>query len=61
MLCRIHTLGLSSRSRDHPDTRAIFYSEAIYSKRKISDFVSVLNGLQSSLEMLDLFQSVKNE
>lgn len=54
-------LGLSVRSEDHPDARAIIYSETIYSKRKICDFISVLDGLQSSLDLLELFQSIKGE
>ena len=57
--CRIHTLGLSSRSKDHPDSRAIFYSETIYGKRKICDFISVLDGLQSSMDMLGSCQTTE--
>lgn len=54
-------MGLAVRSQDHPDGRAIFYEETIYSKRKISDFISVLNGLQSSLEILKVFGGVADE
>ncbi len=58
---RIHTLGLSVRSKDHPDARAIIYSEIIYSKRKICDFISVLDGLQSAIDLLENFHSIKGE
>ena len=53
--------GLSHRSKDHPDARAIFCSETVYNQRKICDFISVLDGLQSALDLLDLFKSVRGE
>lgn len=47
---RIHTLGNLNRSKNHPDSRAILYEEKTYSKRKVLDFISILNGFQSSLQ-----------
>ncbi len=51
-------MGSTVRSQDHPDGRAIFYEETTYSKRKISDFISVLDGLQSSLAIPKVFGAV---
>ncbi len=51
-------MGSAVRSQDHPDGRAIFYEETTYSKRKISDFISVLEGLQASLDVLRVFGGV---
>ena len=57
--CRIHTLGSATRSKDHPDGRAIFYEDATYSKRKISDFTSTLDGFQSALRVLATFDPAR--
>lgn len=54
---RIRTMGSSVRSQDHPDGRAILYEETTYSKRKISDFISILEGFQASLKIVESFSS----
>lgn len=54
---RIRTMGSSVRSQDHPDGRAILYEEATYSKRKISDFISILEGFQASLKIVESFSA----
>lgn len=48
-------MGSSVRSQDHPDGRAIFYEETTYGKRKISDFISILEGFQASLKIVESF------
>ena len=48
-------MGSSVRSQDHPDGRAIFYEETTYGKRKISDFISTLEGFQASLKIVESF------
>jgi hypothetical protein len=30
ILCRFHSLGSAARSKNHPDSRAIFFDEAKY-------------------------------
>ncbi|KAK6631688.1 hypothetical protein RUM43_013752 [Polyplax serrata] len=55
LLGKIHTQGNAVRSKTHPDSRAIFFEDKVYSKRKIQDFLSALSGfekLQSSIEIL---------
>lgn len=49
---RIHSLGNLNRSKNHPDSRAILYEEKTYSKRKVADFLSILNGFQSALTIV---------
>ncbi|KAK2708409.1 hypothetical protein QYM36_014126, partial [Artemia franciscana] len=62
LVSKIHTQGHLGKSLNHPDSRAIFFEEAIYSKKKISALMSAINGFKSSLEILDLFKgTVLNE
>ncbi|KAL3892164.1 hypothetical protein ACJMK2_004398 [Sinanodonta woodiana] len=44
-LSRIHTLGVN-KGPNHPDSRAILYEEVTYSKRKIEDFLSTIDGFK---------------
>ncbi|KAJ8321863.1 hypothetical protein KUTeg_000334 [Tegillarca granosa] len=50
-LGRIHSLGSASRGKNHPDSRAIFFDEAKYSKKKIEDFLSTLEGFRTTLKI----------
>ncbi|KAG6448130.1 hypothetical protein O3G_MSEX005327 [Manduca sexta] len=58
LLAKVHALGNLKRSKQHPDSRAIFYEEKTYSKRKVLDFISVLNGFTSALKLVQLFGDV---
>lgn len=52
---RIHSQGNMFAAKNHPDSRAIFFEEKIYSKRKIQDFLLTLSGfgkLQKALNFL---------
>lgn len=52
---RIHVQGNAIRSKTHPESRAIYFEDKTYSKRKIQDFLSALNGfkkLQKAVEIL---------
>lgn len=53
---RIHSQGLS-RSKDHPDTRAVFYEADIYNKRKLLDFLSTLEGFKEGIAIIEEFKS----
>lgn len=53
-VCRIHLLGNPARAKDHPDSRAILYEEKTYSKNKIHDFVTTLNGFESAIRICDM-------
>ncbi|XP_067118843.1 DNA mismatch repair protein Msh6 [Centruroides vittatus] len=59
LLNKIHTQGLRRRS-DHPDSRAILFEAATYGKRKIADFLSVLEGFKTSIEIMQLFENHRN-
>ncbi len=41
---------------DHPDRRALFYDQLVYSKAKISDFISVLESFGRATSIITLFQ-----
>ena len=44
--CSVHTQGSKVISCDHPDARAVFYEQELYSKRRINDLLQVSwNGL----------------
>ncbi|KAJ9582060.1 hypothetical protein L9F63_003643, partial [Diploptera punctata] len=56
MLSRIHTQGNALRSKNHPDSRAVFFEDHTYSKRKILDFLQTLNGFKSAEKVALMFQ-----
>uniref|UniRef100_S4RVU6 DNA mismatch repair protein n=1 Tax=Petromyzon marinus TaxID=7757 RepID=S4RVU6_PETMA len=57
LLSKIHGLGTPLRaSRDHPDSRAVLYEETAYSKRKIADFLSTLEGFRAASQAAGLLQ-----
>ncbi|RLN74936.1 hypothetical protein BBJ28_00021883 [Nothophytophthora sp. Chile5] len=51
LLSRIHALGSTHRSKEHPDSRAIMYESQTYNIRKIRDFLSVLNGFDAAMNL----------
>ncbi|WAR00452.1 MSH6-like protein [Mya arenaria] len=57
LLSRIHTLG-TAKSKKHPDARAILYEDITYSKRKIEDFLSTLEGFKISSKIARRFKDV---
>ncbi|XP_034836109.1 probable DNA mismatch repair protein Msh6 isoform X1 [Maniola hyperantus] len=61
LLAKIHALGNFNKSKHHPDSRAIFYEEKTYSKRKVLDFISVLNGFTAALKMAELFSDTESD
>ncbi|KAF9416391.1 hypothetical protein HW555_006238 [Spodoptera exigua] len=61
LLAKVHALGNLKRSKQHPDSRAIFYEEKSYSKRKVLDFISVLNGFTAALKLVDLFSDIDSK
>lgn len=61
LLAKVHALGNLKRSKQHPDARAIFYEEKTYSKRKVLDFASVLNGFTAALKLVNLFSDVDSK
>jgi DNA mismatch repair protein MSH6 len=57
-LYRVHTEGNALRSKTHPDSRAIFFEDHIYSKRRILEFISTLAGFKSAEKIASLFQGL---
>uniref|UniRef100_A0A2C9JWS6 DNA mismatch repair proteins mutS family domain-containing protein n=1 Tax=Biomphalaria glabrata TaxID=6526 RepID=A0A2C9JWS6_BIOGL len=51
----IHSLGSAGKSKNHPDGRAIFYEEVTYSKRKIEDFLTTIEGFRLGTKIVEKF------
>ncbi|XP_077437826.1 DNA mismatch repair protein Msh6 [Vanacampus margaritifer] len=61
LLSKIHGIGTPLKGQDHPDSRAVLYEEVTYSKRKIADFLSALEGFQTMQEIVNVFASVTGD
>lgn len=61
MLAQIHSFGNAERMKNHPDGRAILYEEQTYSKKKIQDFISTLQGFKALTALPELFSGAKSE
>lgn len=65
ILTRIHSLsgntaeGQTDGGDAHPSTRAVLYENAIYTKRKLSDFSRVLKGLREASQIPAIFQGIE--
>ncbi|RMX47670.1 hypothetical protein pdam_00013626 [Pocillopora damicornis] len=55
LLKKIHALSLP-RDKNHPANRAILYNEDTYSKRKINDFLTILEGFDKATEITAMFK-----
>ncbi|RUS83473.1 hypothetical protein EGW08_008789 [Elysia chlorotica] len=53
LLSRIHAIGSSGKSKNHPDSRAILYEEVTYSKRKIEDFLATVEGFKLAMTLTE--------
>ena len=56
LLSKIHSAGDAVKSKSHPDSRAVFFENHIYSKRKIMDLLSCLDGLKRSSTIISKFR-----
>ncbi|KAF7991283.1 hypothetical protein HCN44_002845 [Aphidius gifuensis] len=61
LLSKIHTHGNASRMKNHPDGRAIMFEGQIYSKRKIVDFITALNGFEIVTKIIKKFHICESE
>lgn len=50
---RIAVYGNALTAANHPESRAIFYTD--FSKKKIGSFLALLKGFEKSLQVLDAF------
>ncbi|XP_069702294.1 DNA mismatch repair protein Msh6 isoform X2 [Periplaneta americana] len=60
LLSKIHAQGNALRSKTHPDSRAIFFEDHTYSKKKIMEFLSTLTGFKSAEKIVSLFQDERD-
>lgn len=56
LISKIHTAGDAKRSKTHPDSRAIMFESATYSKRQIHDLIISLDGFKKSMQLVQLFK-----
>ncbi|XP_044580012.1 probable DNA mismatch repair protein Msh6 isoform X2 [Cotesia glomerata] len=61
LLTIIHGHGNASKSKNHPDSRAIMCEWMTYNKRKITDLVTCLNGFKKVVEIMKLFDSLVSD
>ena len=61
MYCRIHGVGIRRPDSAHPDNRAIMYEEATYSKRKITGFLSALEGFKTASRVPQIFAPLTSD
>ncbi|XP_042298035.1 DNA mismatch repair protein Msh6 isoform X1 [Sceloporus undulatus] len=58
LLSKIHSIGSSLKDQNHPDNRAVMYEEARYSKKKIVDFLSALEGFKVVVEVISILEDI---
>ncbi|XP_066863743.1 DNA mismatch repair protein Msh6 isoform X3 [Kogia breviceps] len=58
LLSKIHNVGSPLKSQNHPDSRAIMYEETTYSKKKIIDFLSALEGFKVLCKIIGVMEEV---
>jgi len=61
LLSKIHAAGDLVKSQNHPDSRAVFFENDKYSKRKILDLLSCLDGFKKSGSLLEHFSGEQFE
>ncbi|CAI5771285.1 mismatch repair Msh6 isoform X2 [Podarcis lilfordi] len=61
LLSKIHSIGSSLKNQDHPGNRAILYEEARYSKKKIVDFLSALEGFKIIMEIISILEDIADD
>jgi len=61
LLSKIHAAGDLVKSQNHPDSRAVFFENDKYSKRKILDLLSCLDGFKKSGSVLEHFSGEQFE
>lgn len=57
IIFRIYSQSSNGVEADHAETRAIYFEERVYSKRKIVDFITILKGFRTSVKVMEIFQS----
>ncbi|XP_069464515.1 DNA mismatch repair protein Msh6 isoform X2 [Ambystoma mexicanum] len=57
LLSKIHSIGSPLKSQNHPDSRAVLYEEITYSKKKIADFLSALEGFKIMQKVIEIIEA----
>lgn len=60
LLSKVHSIGTPLKGQNHPDSRAILYEETVYSKRKIADFLSTLEGFKTMQHIVSVMEPVSD-
>lgn len=61
LLSKIHSIGTPLKGKGHPDSRAVLYEEVTYSKRKIADFLSALEGFKTMQEIINVLSAASGD
>ncbi|KAM9316821.1 DNA mismatch repair protein Msh6 [Gastrophryne carolinensis] len=61
LLSKIHSIGSPLKSQNHPDSRAVMYEETTYSKKKIADFLSALEGFKVMREVIMIMEDAVDD
>ncbi|KAJ0066729.1 hypothetical protein NL108_002355, partial [Boleophthalmus pectinirostris] len=61
LLSKIHSIGTPLKGQEHPDSRAVLYEEVTYSKRKIADFLSALEGFKTMQEIINVMSAMSGD
>ena len=56
LISKIHTAGDMKRSQNHPDSRAVMFEGHVYSKRKIMDLLTCLDGFRKLMEIITILK-----
>ena len=59
LLSRVHSNAINRKSINHPESRAIMYEDAVYSSRKIKDFIDILNGFEAYGKVASIFKDME--
>uniref|UniRef100_A0AC35TLD1 DNA mismatch repair protein n=1 Tax=Rhabditophanes sp. KR3021 TaxID=114890 RepID=A0AC35TLD1_9BILA len=57
LLQKNHTSSLNYRVDQHPDGRAMFFDAKIYNKRRIKDFIRLVNGFKKIVQIVDIIKN----
>ncbi|XP_048375271.1 DNA mismatch repair protein Msh6 isoform X2 [Sphaerodactylus townsendi] len=57
-LGKIHSIGSSLKIPNHPNNRAVLYEEMRYSKKRIGDFLSTIEGFKIILEIISILEDI---
>lgn len=60
-LAKIHSQALSRRNKSHPDSQAVMFDAAVYSKRKIIEFLDLLKAFRKSQQVMRKIYSQKSQ